>query len=252
MINTIIKGDCLEVMKSIETGSIDMILADLPYATTACSWDVIIPFKELWEQYERIIKKNGAIVLTASQPFTTDLIMSNRKLFKYELIWKKNRYTNFMQAKRQAMRNHENILIFYKAQPTFNPQRVPVQQRGSGKRNNVERDVIYQAKGEASKNYTGKRADDCLGNPGSVLDFKSVQKTIHPTQKPVPLFEYLIKIYTNEGDVVLDNVSGSGTTAIACLNTNRKYICIEQDETYYTKSIERIEEHKRTMSNKIF
>jgi len=150
MVNTVNNGDCLELMKLIPDGSVDMILCDLPYGTTACKWDVIIPFEPLWEQYERIIKKNGAIVLTSQQPFTTDLIVSNRKLFKYTLIWEKNRYGCFMQAKRMPMRNHEDVLIFYNKPPTYNPQRRLIQKGGSGG-HNKEKTNIFKIKGAAAE-----------------------------------------------------------------------------------------------------
>jgi len=235
--NKIYNGDCLEIMKSIEDKSIDMILCDLPYGTTACKWDVIIPFEPLWEQYKRIIKDNGAIVLTASQPFTSALVMSNPKMFKYEWIWDKKIPSGMSYARFQPMRQHENILVFCNDKTIYNPQMTkrdnPIKSGG-------------MTKGEATNNQKliplNKTYD--YKNPTTIIIEDKIRKdSIHPTQKPVALFEYLIKTYTNENETVLDNCSGSGTTAIACINTNRNYICIEKDKTYFDKSVERIEKH---------
>ncbi len=238
----ILLGDCLELMKDIPNGSIDMILCDLPYGTTACKWDTIIPFDKLWEQYERIIKPNGAIVLTASQPFTTDLINSNRKIFRYEWIWHKNKTTGIFNAKTQPMRNHENILVFYDNQPTYNPimqNRTP-NSHTKGEQTHLNLG-IYNGSITTSKSI--KKGDLCY--PKTVQYFNSVHtigknKTEHPTQKPVELFEYLIKTYSNEGELILDNCAGSGTTAIACLNTNRQFILIEKEQKYYDIILKRV------------
>ena len=233
-------------MNGINDKSVDMILCDLPYGTTACKWDVIIPFIPLWQQYERIIKDNGAIVLTASQPFTSLLITSNLGLFKYELIWKKNVPTGFFNAKYQQMKIHENILIFYKTKPTYNPQmvkRTEEEYKKSVRINNSEcnNPEIYNS---GRKKLIRKTAEEqwykypttiCEISKDRKLDTKN-----HPTQKPIKLFEYLIKTYTNENDIVLDNCIGSGTTAIACLNTNRQYIGIEKEEKYFNIANERI------------
>lgn len=234
--NTILLGDCLEQMNLIEDKSIDMILCDLPYGTTRCSWDEIIPFDKLWKQYERVIKDNGAIVLTASQPFTTKLISSNMKLFRYEWIWKKGKHvTGFPNAKRMPMKNHENICVFYKRLPTYNPQGVvPLVQTTRKKRKKVSEimantDSLKREYVTTHKNY-----------PRSILDYSRDSKTKHPTQKPIALIEYLIKTYTHRGEVVLDNCMGSGTTAVACLNTDRKFIGIEKDEYWYVEALERI------------
>lgn len=238
--NNIYLGDCLELMNGIPDKSVDMILCDLPYGTTACKWDAVIPFEPLWEQYERVIKDNGAIVLFGSQPFTSALIMSNPKLFRYEVIWKKERPTNFMMAKKQIMKYHENILIFYKNQPKFHPQ---MRKRKEGnKRKNKPRGLENQVWGIED---TGRYKNRVLSGtndyiyPNSILEF-NMERGLHPTQKPVSLFEYLIKTYTNEGDLVLDNCIGSGTTAIACVNTNRRFIGIEKEEEYYRIAKERI------------
>lgn len=224
-LNRIYNEDCLVGMQRIADKSIDMILCDLPYGTTANSWDSIIPFNELWNQYERIIKDNGAIVLTASQPFTTEVIASNKKLFRYELIWEKDNATGFLAAHIKPMKIHENILVFYKNTPRYNPQM---------------RDgfAAYKAKnGMGSTNYRQQREvvseSDGKRFPISILKFKRDKDKIHPTQKPVALFEYLIKTFTEKGDVVLDNCIGSGTTAIACLNTERKYIGFEKNKEYF-------------------
>ena len=237
----LLQGDCLELMKDIPDGSVDMILADLPYGTTACKWDTIIPFEPLWEQYERVIKDNGAIVLTASQPFTSALIMSNPKLFKYEIIWKKERPTNFMMAKKQIMKYHENILIFYKKNGTYNPQMV--ERKEKNKRRNKPRGLenqVWDIKNNGKYSERVLSGTNDLIYPNSILEF-SMERGLHPTQKPVALFEYLIKTYTNEGDTVLDNVMGSGTTGVACKNLNRNFIGMELDEEYFKIAQSRIE-----------
>jgi len=235
-INEVIHGDCLDKMQSIPDKSIDMILCDLPYGTTACKWDTIIPFDKLWAQYERIIKDNGAIVLTASQPFTSALVMSNPKMFKYELIWEKPNPSNPLLASKRYMSFHESVLIFYKKQPTFNSQKT---KRLEADKRKLVTDIFSRPEilGGAIINKIDTVSD--LKHPSSVIKI-SRQMGLHPTQKPVALFEYLIKTYTNEGDIVLDNCAGSGTTAIACLNTNRKYICIEKEEKYINIIVNRI------------
>lgn len=239
-------GDCLEVMKNIPDKSVDMILADLPYGTTKCKWDTIIPFSPLWEQYGRAIKDNGAIVLTASQPFTSVLIMSNPDWFKYEIIWQKERPTNFMMAKRQIMKYHENVLVFYKKQCTFNP--IMEKRKEKNKRNNTPRGLENKVWGIQGSDKYKERVLSGSNNyiyPNSVLRF-NMERGLHPTQKPVALMEYLIKTYTNEGEVVLDNVMGSGSTGIACLNTNRKFIGIELQDDYFKLAKDRILNHINT------
>ena len=240
-INQMLKGDCLEVMKGIPGGSVDMILCDLPYGTTACKWDTIIPFEPLWEQYKRVIKSNGAIVLTASQPFSSHLLLSNDTMFKYEIIWDKQRGTSFANAKKQPMRSHESILVFYAKQTTYNPQFWYSKPYKIGK--SVRKRVI-ETLGDrpAGKFRTESISEDGRRYPLSILSIPRDSKKVHPTQKPVALFEYLIKTYTKEGEVVLDNCSGSGTTAIAALNTSRKYICIEKDEKYHAIGVNRVKE----------
>ena len=237
-LNTIYNEDCLEGMKRIPDKSIDMILADLPYGTTACAWDEIIPFEPLWEQYERVIKDNGAIVLTASQPFTTNLIASNRKLYKYVWYWQKTKPSNHLNAKRQPLRTIEDIVVFYKKQSTYNPKMTKREKSIIGK-DTGSQTTYGKTKGGYSKEYTHRY-------PVNLLKFPR-DKQVHPTQKPVALFEYLIKTYTNKGETVLDNVMGSGTTAIACMNTGRNYIGFELDKTYHKLSLERIENHTQQL-----
>jgi DNA modification methylase len=241
--NKIILGNCLDEMVKIPNESIDMILCDLPYGTTQCKWDTIIPFDELWKQYERIIKPNGAIVLTATQPFTSTLVMSNIKMFRYSLVWEKSKSTGYLNSKKMPMRAHEDILVFYKNLPTYNPQKTIGVPYDKGKANRPT-EVYNEQKGEIHvKNEDGTRY------PRSVQYFKTAEsegKVFHPTQKPISLFEWLIKTYSNENDVILDNCIGSGTTAIAAIRTKRNYIGIEKDEIYYNITMERIEEqHKK-------
>ena len=229
---TLLQGDCLELMKDVPDGSVDMILADLPYGTTRNKWDEVIPFEPLWEQYERVIKDNGAIVLTASQPFTTDLIASNRKLYKYIWYWQKTKPSNHLNAKRQPLRTIEDIVVFYKKQATYNPKMTKREKPIIGKDTGSQK-TYGKTKGGYSKEYTHRY-------PVNLLRFPR-DKQVHPTQKPVALFEYLIKTYTNEGDTVLDNVMGSGTTGVACKNLNRNFIGMELDEEYFKIAKDRIE-----------
>ena len=240
-LNKIYNEDCLEGMKRIPDKSVDMILCDLPYGTTSCKWDAIIPFEPLWEQYERVIKDNGAIVLTASQPFTTKLINSNIGNFKYSWVWNKKNSSTALLAKIQPLRIHEDIIVFYKKKPTYNPQMTKGKPRKDFKKN--------VSNGEAFNNAIVSRVYDNsegLYYPKSILEISNANQRnrLHPTQKPVALFEYLIKTYTNEGETVLDNCMGSGTTAVACLNTNRNYIGFELDKNYYKVILDRIEKHK--------
>ncbi len=232
-------GDCLELMPSLPDGSVDMILCDLPYGTTACKWDTIIPFEPLWEQYERVIKDNGAIVLTASQPFTTALIASNLKLFKYTWVWEKSKATGFLNSKKRPLVAHEDICLFYKKQPTYNPQMTRGDAYDKGVRKDQTDDDVYGYFKRVQVKSEGFRY------PRSVQYFKTAEsegETYHKTQKPVALFEYLIRTYTNEGEVVLDNCIGSGTTAIACINTRRNFIGIEKEQEYVELARRRVEE----------
>lgn len=244
----ILLGDCLELMKDIPNGSIDMILCDLPYGTTSQKWDIIIPFDKLWEQYERIIKHNGAIVLFGKNPFTAKLILSNEKLFRYELIWEKSRAGNSMQVCKQPSAIHENILVFYKNQPTYNDLKFKVDEKYIDKRKSIN-DSFY-----SSGHYSGvmkRKADDGLRHPQSILPFNSVwKKGMHPTEKPIELFEWLIKSYTNEKDLVLDNTAGSGTTAEACLKTNRQFIVIEKELDYFEMIKKRVADFNKNFEPK--
>ena len=237
-LNKIYNEDCLEGMKRIADKSIDMILCDLPYGMTYNKWDTVIPLDRLWKQYKRVIKDNGAIVLTASQPFASELICSNRKLFRYEWIWEKENSTNFLNAKKNPLKKHENILVFYKKLPVYNPQ------MSKGKPYTAVR------KEKPSLNYyknqkMAKTVSDGERYPISIIKFSRDKEKLHPTQKPVALFEYLIRTYTNERETVLDNCMGSGTTAIACLNTNRNFIGFELDEEYWKIANERIEKYMK-------
>ena len=235
------QGDCLELMKTIPNKSIDAIICDLPYGTTACKWDSVIPFEPLWAQYKRIIKDNGAIVLTAAQPFTSALVMSNPKWFKYDWVWKKPKGTSHLNAKKMPLRDKEDILVFYKNQCTYNPQfsnGLPYKNK-AGKDHSKNNSMT-----ESYGNYTNFRYDN-VGKryPKQVLEFGVVERgTQHPTQKPVALMEYLVKTYTNQGDTVLDNCMGSGTTGIACKNLGRNFIGIEQDANYFEIASKRIYE----------
>lgn len=234
--NRLIKGDCLEVMKDIPDKSINMILCDLPYGTTQNKWDSVIEFKELWESYNRIIKDNGAIVLFSQGVFTAKTILSNDKDFKYKLVWEKSKSTNFLNAKKQPLRKHEDICVFYKKQPIYNPQMTEGEPYNKGVRKNQLTGSYGDFKPVVVKSE-GKRY------PTDVIYYKTAEtegEVVHPTQKPVALLEYLIKTYTNENDVVLDNCMGSGSTCVACINTNRRYIGIEKDEQYYEIAVNRV------------
>ena len=236
----IIQGDCLIEMQKIADKSIDMILCDLPYGTTDCKWDTIIPFEPLWEQYKRIIKDNGAIVLTASQPFTSALVMSNTKMFKYELIWNKDLCKNPGLAKIRPLPSFENILVFGKGKVVYNPQ----MQEGKPY-NDVRKKPTQVHNGNEHKYGFSGNTVNVINNgyrfPKSVITIRNANfKGQHPTQKPVALFEYLVKTYTNEGDLVLDNCAGSGTTGVACKNLNRNCILIEKDLEYFKIAENRI------------
>lgn len=226
------RGDCLEIMKNIPSKSVDMILCDLPYGTTQNKWDSIIQLDALWEQYIRIC--SGAIVLTAQPPFDKVLGASNLAMLKYEWIWEKSKATGHLNAKKQPMKAHENILVFYKSQPVYNPQKTEGKPyKGAGGKSKLDNYGDFDSVREGSSD--GSRY------PRSVLEFRHETKPVHPTQKPVDLMEYMIKTYTNEGQTVLDNCMGSGTTGVACKNLSRNFIGIELDETYFNIAKQRIE-----------
>ena len=229
----IYNGDCLELMKQIPGGSIDMILCDLPYGTTSCKWDTVIPFKSLWEQYKRIIKGNGAIALFAKQPFTTKLIHSNLPMFKYNLVWKKGNHDNPLMAKKRFLNITEDVLVFYQKQCVYNPQGIKICNK-----------VTKQGRGE-NLSQRNSRSDSYIQTftnyPRNILEFTRDLPSVHPTQKPVALLEYLIKTYTNPGEVVLDNCMGSGSTGVACVNTGRRFIGMELDREYFKIAKERID-----------
>jgi site-specific DNA-methyltransferase (adenine-specific) len=227
MENQIIQGDCLTEMRKIPDKSIDMILCDLPYGTTACKWDTTITFEPLWEQYKRVIKDNGAIVLTASQPFTSALVMSNIKMFRYSWVWDKKIPGNFALAKRQPLKYHEDVCVFSVKPHNYYPQF----------RTDIKKPFGKIVAGKSEHITIPAKQERGFGYPKSILEYAkpnnlSKDGNLHPTQKPVALFEYLIKTYTNEGDLVLDNCAGSGTTGVACKNLNRNYILIEKESEY--------------------
>ncbi len=236
----LMQGDCLELMQAIPNKSVDMVLCDLPYGTTACKWDIVIPFEPLWAQYKRVIKDNGAIVLFGSEPFSSALRMSNIKQYKYDWVWRKQKGTGHLNAKIQPMNDYENVSVFQE-KSFYYPQ--------------FSKGTPY--KNKAGKNHDGKGSmTECYGEytnfrydnngkryPKRVIEFSTVERgSLHPTQKPVTLLEYLIKTYTNEGETVLDNCMGSGSTGVACVNTNRNFIGIELDADYFKIAERRIAE----------
>ena len=254
----LLNGDCLEVMKSIPDKSVDMVLCDLPYGTTACKWDNVIPFEPMWECYNRIIKDNGAILLFSAQPFTTDLICSNRKNFRYEIIWQKTQASGFLNVKKMPLRAHENILVFYKKLPTYNPIKTSVNRKNIGRvrKPNLLRSQQYGKESMMKTIYV----ETGLRYPTDVIKFsnwngslfgKNVSHVKHPTAKPVDLLEYLIKTYSNPGDTILDNCMGSGSTGVACVNTNRDFIGIELDDNYFSIAKDRIEAAQKEVQNVI-
>jgi len=240
-------GDCLEMMKLIPEGSVDMVLCDLPYGTTACAWDSIIPFDQLWAEYRRLLKSSGAVVLTAGQPFTSALVMSNPEWFRYQWVWCKNMPAGFAQAKNKPMTQHEDVLVFSPAKTghisqcknrmTYNPQDLTPLGK-TVKNSKGHRGSAFEARANAKDSYI----QEFTGYPNSVLHFDCQRDGIHPTQKPVALMEYLIRTYTNEGETVLDNTMGSGTTGVACANTGRNFIGIERDDKYFAIAQKRIED----------
>ena len=231
-LNRIYNIDCLEGMKAIPDGSIDAVIRDLPYGTTRNQWDSVIPLDKLWAEYKRITKPNAAIVLFSQQPFTSALVMSNPQMFRYEWIWEKENGTGFLNAKKMPLKIHENIAVFYRDLPTYNP----IMRQGF---------EPYKCKtSDQGTNYGNYEKVETISNgeryPIDIIQFNRDAGGFHPTQKPVSLLRYLVLTYTNEGDTVLDNCSGSGTTAVACVKEKRHFICFEKDETYWKKSVERV------------
>jgi DNA modification methylase len=230
----LLKGDCLELMKQIPDGSIDAIITDPPYGTTACKWDSVIPFDLMWKQLNRIIKPNGAIVLFGSEPFSSALRMSNINNYKYDWVWVKEQGTGFLNAKKQPLRNNEQISIFYKKQPTYNPQMVGNEKRVVKRKNIAQTTDNYGFSMQPTESvYYGRL-------PNNTIELKRDKEKLHPTQKPVELMKYLIKTYTNEDETVLDFTMGSGSTGVACRNSNRSFIGIEMDEKYFEIAKKRI------------
>jgi len=236
----LLEGDCLELMKTIPDGFVDAIITDLPYGTTACKWDEIIPFKPMWKEVKRVLKSNGVFVTTAGQPFTSALIMSNPEMFKYDWCWKKPKGTGHLNSKIQPLRDKEDIVVFYSSQCTYNPQMT----QGTPYKNKAGKD--HKSKSSMTDSYgdySNFRNDNSgFRYPKQVLEIPVVERgTVHPTQKPVELMEYLVKTYTNDGETVLDFTMGSGTTGVACKNLNRNFIGIEKDRKYFEIAKERIE-----------
>lgn len=232
----LIHGDCLEVMKSIHDGSVDLILCDLPYGTTACKWDSIIPLDKLWGEYLRVAKCNAAIVLTAQAPFDKVLWASMPRLFRYEWIWEKTHPTGHLNAKKMPMKAHENVLVFYRKLPTYNPKMTI----GHKRKTATKREDMTPVYGKQC--FSPLEYDSTDRYPRSVQLFASDKQrcALHPTQKPVALMEYMVETYSNGGDLVLDNCMGSGTTGVACMNTGRRFIGIEKDEEYFEIAKKRI------------
>ena len=235
----LLHGDCLQLMKDIPDGSVDLILCDLPYGTTACKWDSVIPFAPLWAQYKRILKPNGAVVLFAAQPFTTQLINSNMRDFRYCWYWRKSNVTGGIFAKVQPMRCIEDIAVFYRRKPTYNPQ--GLRKLDGGKINAASKTNVYgQKKNPSVQQYTGY--------PHHLLEFRKDAHQMHPTQKPVALLEYLIRTYTAPGETVLDNCMGSGSTGVACVRTGRNFIGIELEQKYFDIAAARSRDSERQMA----
>lgn len=231
------QGDCLEILPTLEAGSVDMVLCDLPYGTTQNKWDSVLPLDRLWAEYWRVVKPNGAVVLTAAQPFTSALVMSQLAHFKYDWTWRKPKGTGHLNAKKMPMRDKEDVVVFYRQQCTYNPQ------FGSGEPYGNKAGKIAETglSDSYGKFGTHREGSDGRRYPKQVIDFPVVERgSVHPTQKPVALMEYLIKTYTNEGETVLDNTMGSGTTGVACRNTGRHFIGIERDPGYFAIAEQRI------------
>lgn len=231
-------GDCLQLMAEIEDKSVDMVLCDLPYGTTACKWDSVIPFAPLWDHYRRVCNRGAAIVLTACQPFASALVMSNVKAFRHEWVWKKDKGGNIAVLKYQPSKVHETVLVFGFESPRYNPQMETRPE--ANRRNNAPRTNHVGVQGGKPFIVERSRGADAVKYPTSVKEYNCVRGGVHPTQKPVALMEYLVRTYTNKGQTVLDNAMGSGTTGVACLQTGRHFIGIERDETFFKIASERI------------
>jgi site-specific DNA-methyltransferase (adenine-specific) len=242
----LIHGDCLEKMKDIPDKSIDMILCDLPYGTTSCKWDVVIPFEPLWEHYLRIGKDSCVFALTASQPFSSALVMSNPSIFRHEWVWIKNAGSNFANTCREPFKEHEQVLVFSRGKWTYNKQ---MQERAESGKSRIKTPVKFETCSDNYREFDRVETKTMpeLRVPSSWQKFNR-ERGLHPTQKPVALLEYLIKTYTLEGETVLDNCMGSGSTGVACINTNRNFIGIEKDDKYFEIAKKRIEEHLTTAS----
>ena len=230
-------GDCLELMKQIPDGSVDMILCDLPYGKTECKWDAIIPFDQMWNEYKRIIKGNGCIALFGSEPFASRLRLSSQSFYRYDWVWKKNKATQYLNANRVPLLDYEVVCIFYKKLPTYNPQ-MSEGKSYSNRHKPGDSGEVYGKVAFSERNNITTRY------PRRIVDFNVETKPVHPTQKPVALLEYLVKTSTNEGETVLDNCMGSGSTGVACMNTGRRFIGIELDKQYFDIAQKRIEEAK--------
>lgn len=239
-------GDCLDIMKGLPSGSVDMVLCDLPYGTTQNKWDAVIPYDLLWEQYNRVAKETAAIVLFAQGLFYVDLVQSNRANFRYDIVWDKKLKSGFLNANVMPLRVHEQIAVFYRQKPVYNPQMevgLPLHSKGRGVKKMVNNNYgDYKDNGDLRKGSTEKY-------PSSILNVQKPHPSVsvHPTQKPVDLLEYLIRTYTNEGETVLDNTMGSGSTGVACVNTNRNFIGIEKDEKYFDIAKKRINESSKKL-----
>lgn len=244
----LLQGDCLELMKNIPDGSVDMVLADLPFGTTGNNWDAAIPFEPLWKQYRSICKPNAAIVLFADEPFTSTMIMSNPKMFRYKWIWDKERGSNFQNARFSPMKCTEDIPVFYKKKPTYNPQfwyAKPYKTKAKKRSKEIE----GLSGGNVAKFCAETVSDDGRRYPLNIIRCNRDGARIHPTQKPVALLEYLIRTYTNEGETVLDNTMGSGSTGVACVNTERSFIGMELNENYFEIAKKRIKEAKNMLED---
>ncbi len=240
-LGSIYQGDCLEVMNGIEDNSVDMVLCDLPYGITKCKWDTVIPFEPLWEQYNRVVKKNGAIVLFGTEPFSSTLRASNIKNYKYDWVWDKVKGVGYFNAKRQPMRNHELISVFYRKQPTYNPQMTSGHALKKSKKKKESNTEVYGKNSRDHEYCSTKRYPKSI----QIFSTDTQRYSFHPTQKPLALIEYLIKTYSNEGDLVLDNTAGSFTTCLGAENLNRRWIGIEKEEKYCKIGRARLSNHQK-------